>query len=73
MKTTVKNKLQIFSIAHVNEPIALFLSTEVTHFDASFIREVELMAGVLSRNACGLNTPVKKRAKNHGVRVRRGR
>jgi hypothetical protein len=73
MKTTVKNKKKIIALAGLYEEIALLLRTEIPHPNANFFRYIKLVAGIAWDNTRNLDAPVKKGAKNHGVRVRRGR
>jgi hypothetical protein len=73
MKTTVQYEKQVLALARAYQEITLVLRAEVSHACSDFISQIEALTRIMMRDMRDLNAPVKKGAKNHGVRVRRGR
>ena len=73
MKTTVEYEKKVVARTCVDELVTLILTTEIAHFDTGFIRKLQILAWIASIDFGYVTTPVKKRARNHGVRVRRHR
>jgi hypothetical protein len=73
MKTAIQDKKQIVALAIAYEFVAFSLCAEISHTCPSVLRHIEAYARVLADKASNVSAPVKKRAKNHGVRVRRKR
>jgi hypothetical protein len=73
MKTTKQYKEQILARAGSYEFIALCLRAEIAHPRPGRLSNIKSLARILADKTCNISAPVKKGAKNRGVRVRRGR
>jgi hypothetical protein len=73
MKATIEHEKQVLALTRAYQKIALTLVTKVAHSTADFVSQVQALTRIYARDVRDIYAPVKKGAKNHGVRVRRNR